>query len=778
MELKELKNLTDIKPDKIYEIDSAVFSIFKVKDLNSSNWASETLKNAVLVVRSSYLRYGDVQLIDDYDEKSQIYLCRVKFILTGSENQPDSFAEEWFSVRFVSGNGVPDSFEDFNHYLHGEEKISSHIQNILFSGEKDYLRKVVAISRFCGASARAINDGSVQMPGKLRHTALVFALFNLEFFSECQEFEYLVGVFRKELLTKMLDLRLVGINFNLSLPSAHVLLNCRPDEIRQNRNILAYKYPGYFLNILQLARIIDSLIADSRLSLDSIKKYVSRYELNMSAALLGMESLQILKRMEGIGDFLTVSGAIGGSLMTGEELRMIVDNEVDDGPELKMVATDKWRGQFEAIRPYLASRLAKNKRLVLKPVVLEAEQAHKDGMIAYDADGNVALKLSSGKIIAIPPQKQFDLTQATIFGLNERLTMSATSPVVDKTGKTLRDEFNLEWEKYSQKLLEMKDGYLDYGYYAYYPERNELARYCPPYWHHVVSVASSSKLLADPKNSLTWAQIRNLFENTTIAVAGCSVGSSIIHLAIMDLRPKNIKIADKSMYKMENINRVRLAYSEMVKSQAERTSPMDLSLKNKARVIAQQLYAIDPFLNVYIYDEGINHDNIDSFLSQNEGEPKTDIVAEEVDDPRIKILIRQEARKRGLPVIMVTDIGSAVQLDVLRYDQNKNLPLSYGISDEELLAKMEKVYDQAGNRKAFFEFVDALIGVDYRQEELEKIIEEKVEIPTSTIIPQLGSTVAMAGAIAAECVARVRLGFDVPSRAIINKHTFTVKVYP
>ncbi|MEK7680450.1 MAG: hypothetical protein AAB348_00130, partial [Patescibacteria group bacterium] len=105
MELKELKNLTDIKPDKIYEIDSAVFSIFKVKDLNSSNWASETLKNAVLVVRSSYLRYGDVQLIDDYDEKSQIYLCRVKFILSGSENLPDSFAEEWFSVRFVSGNG-------------------------------------------------------------------------------------------------------------------------------------------------------------------------------------------------------------------------------------------------------------------------------------------------------------------------------------------------------------------------------------------------------------------------------------------------------------------------------------------------------------------------------------------------------------------------------------------------------------------------------------------------------------------------------------------------
>ncbi len=416
-------------------------------------------------------------------------------------------------------------------------------------------------------------------------------------------------------------------------------------------------------------------------------------------------------------------------------------------------------------------------RLYLKPIILEAEEAHKNKTVVYDEKGNVALRLPGAEPVTVPPEKQFDLTQATIFGLNERLTMSATSPVVDKSGRTLRDEFNLEWEKYSQKLFGINGNYLDYGFYAYYAEKNELVRYCPPFWHHVVAVASSSKLLADPTNSLSWAQIRDLFENTTIAVAGCSVGSSVIHSAIMDMRPKNIKIADKSVYKMENINRVRLGYAEMVKSQAERTSVADLSLKNKARVIAQQLYSIDPFLNVYIYDEGVDEKNIDSFLGEKDGMPKTDVVVEEVDDPRIKIFIRQEARKRGLPVVMVTDIGSAVQLDVLRYDKDKNLPLSYGVSDEELIAKMEKVYDEAGSRKAFFEFVDVLIGKDYRQGELNEIIEQRVEIPTSTIIPQLGSTVAMAGAIAAECIARIKLGHDCPARAIINKHTFEVKIY-
>lgn len=416
-------------------------------------------------------------------------------------------------------------------------------------------------------------------------------------------------------------------------------------------------------------------------------------------------------------------------------------------------------------------------RLPSKPFIIEAESAHKNGVVSYDINNNTRLKVSPEEIFTIPPDKQFDLTQATIFGLNERLTMAATSPIVSSSGKTLREEFNEEWETYSQKLLEVEGNRLDYGFYAYYKERNELVRFCPPYWHHVVSVASSSKLLADPKNALSWAQIRGIFENTTIAVAGCSVGSSVINSAVMDIRPQNIKIADKSVYKMENINRVRLAYYEMVKSQAQRSSAVDLSLKNKATVVADQLYGIDPFLNVYVYDEGINAENIDQFLGDVEGKAKTDIVVEEVDDPRIKIFIREEARKRGLPVIMVTDIGSAVQLDVLRYDKDKNLPLSWGVQDDILKQKMEQVYEQAGNKKAFFEFVDALIGRDYRQGELNEIIEERVEIPTSTIIPQLGSTVAMAGAIAAETIARIRLGFDLPPRVIINKQTFAVTVY-
>ena len=103
--------------------------------------------------------------------------------------------------------------------------------------------------------------------------------------------------------------------------------------------------------------------------------------------------------------------------------------------------------------------------------------------------------------------------------------------------------------------------------------------------------------------------------------------------------------------------------------------------------------------------------------------------------------------------------------------------MTYGTKDSDLTKSMEEVYRNPGDRKIFFKFVDCLIGVDYRQEELKKIIEQKTEIPTSTIIPQLGSTIAVAGGIVAEAIARIRLGYNYPSRVIFNKRTFKTKIY-
>ena len=409
-----------------------------------------------------------------------------------------------------------------------------------------------------------------------------------------------------------------------------------------------------------------------------------------------------------------------------------------------------------------------------KPFLFNGRDAVINNKLKKNNDGVVEFYYNDSWL-SVLPENQFDLTAATIFGLNERLTLAAISPLIDDTGLTLREKFNEEWELYS--LAIENDDLLSYGYFAYYPEKNHLVHFCDPYWHKVVSVASSSTLLTDPEFKFKWREVREIFTKTVVGVAGCSVGSNIIHNIMMDMRPDNIKIADKVPYKMENINRVRLGYWDMVKSNSNRMSLLDVGLKNKAHVVADQIYSIDPFTNVHVYDEGLNQENIVKFFDGDEFEPKMDIIIEEIDDPQSKLFIRQEARKRRLPLIMASDMGSIVQVEVSRYDLDENLPLTFGVSDEELILAVENFSQSGTDRKVFFKFVDTLIGTDYRQDELLRIMEERCEIPTSTIIPQLGSTAAASGAIVAELVARIRLGHSYPKRFLFNKKTLEVKIY-
>ena len=418
-----------------------------------------------------------------------------------------------------------------------------------------------------------------------------------------------------------------------------------------------------------------------------------------------------------------------------------------------------------------------------KPFVVKAETAHKKGIVVYTATGAARVCIGSTEY-KVPVHNQYDVVQPTLFGLNERLTMAATSPVLDASGKTLREAFNDEWKHYTKKLTQAQAAKgpstshaLNYGVYAYYHGRNELVRYCDPFWHRVVATASSSKLLADPGQTQTWRALREVLETTTVAVAGGSVGNNVLHSVVMDLRPRAIKIADKSVYKMENINRVRLDYRHMVSPQSTRTSDFDSALRNKACVSAEQLYGIDPFIDVWVYQNGVTERDTERFFAGKGKEPAIDIILDEVDDPQVKILLREEARKRRIPLVMVTDVGSSVQLDVLRYDEDPTLSLTYGQEDAAVYAALSAVYDNPGDRASFFNFVDVLIGPDYRAGELGNILAGTTEIPTSTLIPQLGSTAAVAGGIAAEAVARIRLGHTYPPRMLVNKHTFQVVTY-
>ncbi|PIR03456.1 MAG: hypothetical protein COV60_00260 [Candidatus Magasanikbacteria bacterium CG11_big_fil_rev_8_21_14_0_20_43_7] len=411
----------------------------------------------------------------------------------------------------------------------------------------------------------------------------------------------------------------------------------------------------------------------------------------------------------------------------------------------------------------------------MTPFLIEAKDAHERGIVRYDEQGDVHITPPAKETRVVPLSSQFDLTQATIFGLNERLTSAATSPVMDESGTTLRELFEAEWEIYSVALENTEGPAFDYGWYAWYERQGHLVRYAPAFWHRVVSVASASTLLLDPEKRLRWQDVRKIYEETVIGVVGCSVGNAIVHASVMDMRPRSVKVADKSLYKMENINRVRLRYDDIVSSQEGREDIMSMGLRKKATVVADQLASIDPFLEIYVYEDGIQQEHVPAFFDGVRGEPALDILVEEVDEPRIKLLLREEARVRGIPVVMASDLGSMVQLDILRYDLDRTLPLTYGSTDDALRASVDAVYDHPGDRDVFFSFVDTLVGGAYRQDELERIVNLDAEIPTATIIPQLGSTATAGAGLVAETIARIRLGYPTPARVRFNKKMFTLE---
>ena len=347
------------------------------------------------------------------------------------------------------------------------------------------------------------------------------------------------------------------------------------------------------------------------------------------------------------------------------------------------------------------------------------------------------LKFGSRQIF-IPEKNIFDLVTPTYFSLLENLV----------PGSDLMDKFLRERTK------------IERGVWVYYPKNNDLVKFAPEYWHRTALVMRNSTLLRDQQMKLSWLEIRKKFESTVISIAGCSVGSNIAYAIAGDIRPKHMKIADYKQYNISNANRARIHYSEFG--------------ENKARVVAENIHSNDPFMGISVFDEGINKNNVHDFIMGNKRakDPPSDVIIEEVDDPDVKILIREIARENRIPVIMGTDIGSVAQIDLSVFHKNENLPLTTcGMSDMDLYQKRDLWKADLASRDKFLDFAFALVGKNYEMSPEFANIVNKSEPDLFAGTPQLGSTAMIVGGLVAEITARLILGFALPERMIFNKIT-------
>lgn len=364
----------------------------------------------------------------------------------------------------------------------------------------------------------------------------------------------------------------------------------------------------------------------------------------------------------------------------------------------------------------------------------------------------------------------FDLATPTMLAMNERLVHTSKS-VATNGGSTIRETFDCEFENFNREQR-LSPAHNAYGTYALYPDKQHLVHFAPEWIHRLSLVASNSTLYNSPNGDVPWWKVREIFENTVVGIAGASVGGNIFHSIIHELRPKRIKIADSKGIKIDNLNRIRVGYDELPSGLFLSNDP---EMANKAALVAKQAWRIDPYLHIDVYSEGLSAGNMQKFFSgDGKSEPSIDILVEEIDDIDMKVALREFARKKHVPLIMASDMGSVVTFDIIRFDQTPDTPFSIFATDAELT----KILDQRHTAPTMGvgDILHAFLGDAYKTRELSNALDPRNPTITSTMIPQLGSTVLVASGIVAELVARIRLGWTLPRFVSLNKATFDVMV--
>ncbi|HEX5798257.1 MAG TPA: ThiF family adenylyltransferase [Candidatus Saccharimonadales bacterium] len=220
-----------------------------------------------------------------------------------------------------------------------------------------------------------------------------------------------------------------------------------------------------------------------------------------------------------------------------------------------------------------------------------------------------------------------------------------------------------------------------------------------------------------------------------VGIAGMSVGSGIaLGLAYSGIS-REIKIADHDEVDTSNLNRLRESLINVGKSKAE--------------LAARHIYELDPFAEVHVFEEGVDAGNIDDFFTS----PDLDLVVDEIDDFKMKVQLRLHAKKYKIPLIMFTNLGDNMLVDIERYDLDESQRIFNGIlsSDQEHTILSKDITKEDEKRYAV-----QLVGSQYIPT---NALRSVTQIGKSLVgRPQLYSTVAVDGGFAAYLAKNILLG--------------------
>lgn len=192
-----------------------------------------------------------------------------------------------------------------------------------------------------------------------------------------------------------------------------------------------------------------------------------------------------------------------------------------------------------------------------------------------------------------------------------------------------------------------------------YPWRKTLVR--------IVGQEAYRELRTNRNRDLLTQEEQKRFAAARIGFAGLNVGNPGAVCVALEGGSHAMKLADLDALSVTNLNRFRAGLP-------------DLGV-NKATLTARQILEVDPYYELEMYEKGIAPDTLESFI----GEPKIDLLIEEMDALPLKIAVREAAKRLKIPVVMVTGNGEGILLDVERYDTDPDLPILNGLMEPRVL---------------------------------------------------------------------------------------------
>ncbi|TCJ97724.1 Rv1355c family protein [Nocardia alba] len=269
----------------------------------------------------------------------------------------------------------------------------------------------------------------------------------------------------------------------------------------------------------------------------------------------------------------------------------------------------------------------------------------------------------------------------------------------------------------------------EYGVWVYYPWSQTLVHTLDE--DEFVEVRTAAN-----RNKLTTRE-QDLLLGKTVGIVGLSVGSAVALTLALERSCGAVKLADFDELELSNLNRLAAGIADIG--------------TNKAVLAARRIAELDPYLDVRVYEDGVDDLNIREFLR---GDLHVDVVVEECDMPFVKLLVREHARELGIAVVMeASDRGV---LDIERFDLERDRPIMHG-----LLGDLTTEMLEDATVEVQLAAMATMIGVD---DISDRIAASVIEMDRTLITwPQLASEVTHGGAVVATAVRAILLGQPVPS---------------